>query len=137
MELRQGVADDGHPGGLVPASAMALRSEEGRIGLDHQTVEGNASRGFAKVRALLEGDDPRERDVEPVIHRASGKVEVARVAVEHALELVVSFGDPDLEQLLRFSSSSSEASWGCTPTVAQIRSSVSARAIAWALPAIP
>ena len=75
---------------------MTLGREEGGVGFDHQSIEGDATCGFAQVFTLFERDDSGERDLEAMLHRSLREGKVARIAVENAFDFIVALGDPDV-----------------------------------------
>jgi hypothetical protein len=95
----QGLADDRHPHGLVATAPVSLGCEQGRVGLDHQPLEGKRRSDAAQPAIALEGEDAREGDVEVAVQGSAGEVEGARVAVQDALDLAAALGVPDVEHL--------------------------------------
>ena len=80
----RGVGDERR---LALLAAVRDRGEEGRIGLDQHLVRRQPFRRFLQVLGVLEGHDPRQRDIEAEVEPLARKLGRAGEAVEHA-------GDP-------------------------------------------
>ena len=81
MQGRQRFADDRDPERLIAPPAMALGSEEGRIGFHQQTFQRQIRRHLSQVVTAGEGDDAGEGHVEARVDGAPREVPVHRKEV--------------------------------------------------------
>src|SRR5215218_8461025 len=71
---------------LVDTASMRRRGKVGRVRLDQQAVPRHGSRDATQVFRVLEGEYPRERDVEPELDPDLGKLGPRREAVQDGIE---------------------------------------------------
>ena len=71
-------------GRLVAPAAVGNRRQIGRVGLDQDAVEWRERRRLAHVAGVLEGQDPRERQMVPEIQIGARLGDAAGEAVDDA-----------------------------------------------------
>ena len=84
MKLREALGDGRDQGWLVALAAVGNRSQQGAVSLDVESFERKRPRDVAQLGRVLEGENSRERDVEPAGQAVLRKRQVSGEAVDDA-----------------------------------------------------